>query len=136
MSGPAVTFGDAAAAFIELLDTELPAPFDDVTITDQVPETRPSRFVVVQRVGGTVESLITEKPHLVFECYDRKSYDDAHDLAQACRTVARAAARSQVGDIRCYGIEEIAGPAPLPDPISKMPRYTFTLAPLVRGVPA
>lgn len=133
MQPVAVSFPDAAALVLDELRAALPAIVGrPVPVGNRVPSPRPERFVVARRMGGTRETLITEVAHLAVECW-ATSAQDADDLAQAARTVIFAMAHRVIAGVRVYRVEDIGGPADVPDPLSDQPRYSFAVAVTVRG---
>lgn len=100
-------------------------------VSSRIPDAG-NRFIKVLR-GGGVADFISDRPILFVECYDLYE-DDAERLAMDVRADLRALAGETIGDVWCYGVEEYAGPANLPDPRRpELSRYTFTLALKLRG---
>lgn len=127
-----ILFPDAASAVITALNAQLAAlGFSGVGVYSRVPAVRPSQFVLVFRTGGARDSLVIDGAQLTFEAWAAND-EDAHDLAQAVRAIVIGLEHSA----SAYGIEELAGPANLPDPTSNQSRFTFSSVVNVRGVAA
>jgi hypothetical protein len=121
---------DIAAAELEIAladyDREVP-----VSVT--VPNPRPPEFVTVQRKGGLKRDLVTDSASLAFECWAMTGASAA-SLAALVRAIVHSwRGTTLIGGTIVYHISEFAGPAYLPDPVSKQARYTFTAALDVRG---
>lgn len=128
MMSETILFPDAVATIVTLLTTELsPTP-----VRTQVPNPRPSSFVIVRRVGGTLRNLVVDQATLTVETW-ADTEKNAHDLSQ----LARAAIHKSLGQVTSAGtlyiVEEFAGPAYLPDQISSQHRYTITVSIGLRG---
>lgn len=127
MSQPTVLFGDTAATVITILNSELTPP-----VTGKVPNPRPATFVTVRRTGGTRQNLVADNATVVVEAY-AASDTAALDLAQLARRALHSARGSVVAGTTIYRIEELSGPAELPDPLSDQPRVTQTFTVATRG---
>lgn len=119
----AVIFGDAAAVAIGYLRAELGLYAE---VHKDIPDPRPAKFVTVRRGGGIRRSVVSDQPLLLVECWAETS-EDAHDLAQMCRGLLYAMRGTVQGDLAVYRVDEVGGPADLPDPLSNQSRYTFTV---------
>lgn len=127
-----VVFGDVEAALIDFLNTELSARGYVAPVTSLVPRTRPSSFVRVFRTGGGHNldpNIPNEEAQVTVECW-AGTHSGSHDLAQITRGLIYSS-RGVVNNVQ--RIEELGGPAYLPDPLSDHPRYTFTLLVTWRG---
>lgn len=105
---------------------------DDVPIVRRVPDPRPSRFVLIRRVGGIRQTLVSDAATLVFECWGDDE-DQAHDLAQLVRMWVLDIGGYVDDEGPVYRATELAGPGRLPDPLSDQERYTFTASVHLRG---
>lgn len=132
--GEVIVFPDASAVVVGHLRDSLAARGFPTPVGTRVPNPRPAgRLVVVSRTGGVAANLVVDEAMLTVDCWgDREQ--DAHDLAQLCRALVRAAAGSVLGGVAVYRVVEVGGPQNLPDPLSASPRYLFTLMVGLRGV--
>lgn len=124
-----VVFPDTVSAVCAHLGSELAARgYAGIHVGRLVPAVRPSVLVQVNRTGGTRNgdpSVPLEQAQVTVDCWG-PSPAAAHDLAQ----LARALARSTPG---AYRVDEISGPADVPDPLSNQPRFRATYLITVRG---
>lgn len=125
-----IVFPDAAAIVIGYLDDELTA-----AVLPRIPDPRLAEFLTVQRVGGPRRSLVSDAPLLAIGAWGDDD-ETAHDLAQNARGLIHALLGTVQAGVPVYLIEEAAGPALLPDPLSNQSRYVFTVAVHLRGVAA
>jgi hypothetical protein len=135
-----IVFPDAAAVVINYLRVELDARGPAIPVVSRVPKQRPATFVTVERQGGQRRNLVVDDAQLGIDCWgssDSGTGDqEAHDLAQLCRGLIHAAAGTTQGGVQIYRVEEFAGPALLPDPLSDQPRAVLTVVVSVRGAAA
>lgn len=131
MTQPVVVFPDTEGVVISWLTERLAD--DALTVASRVPNPRPVRLLVVRRVGGPRRDLVTDEATLTIEAWAGDELD-AHDLLQAARAELHALSGRKHDDVTVYRISEFAGPAALPDPGSKEPRYTMTVSVAARGV--
>jgi hypothetical protein len=124
---PAVLYGDAEALLADYLNAQLTEP-----VRLRIPKPRPSAFVLVQRLGGTQETPVSEAATLTVEAWGPNDAA-AHDLAQMARYWAHTLSGTRVGGVQVYRVQEFAGPARLPDPESDQSRYVLTLSVSIRG---
>lgn len=129
MTTDLILFPDAADLVIAHLGDVLGVP-----VRSQVPNPRPDAFVTIRRIGGTRQTLVTDGATLAVECWAQLP-QDAMDLAQLTRAHLHALPRTLEG-IPVYRVEEFAGPADLPDPVSNQARAVLTVLVHVRGVTA
>lgn len=133
MAEPAILFPDAEALVIAYLDDQL-----DADVFGQVPSpleaTTSDPFVVVRRVGGGRRLKVVDMATLTVDAYASRE-DDASDLIQRARAYLCALPGTTLGDdsVACYRVDEVGGPVALPDPLTDMPRYTFTADVHLRG---
>lgn len=102
------------------------------TVEPRIPNPRPSEWIRVLRVGGPQRDLVTDQPTLVVEAWADDDVD-ARDLIQLARAHVRAIRGEVFDGVTVYGVNEVAGPANLPDPTSAQPRWTFTVQVALRG---
>lgn len=127
-----VLFPDTVALVVNYLRFELVLRGDGAVVSAGVRSPRPSRFVVVRRVGGTRTTVITDAVTVTVEAW-APTVQEAADLSQLCRALCFALEGTVQEDIPIYAVQEVGGPVDLPDPESKQPRYSFTHSILVRG---
>jgi hypothetical protein len=128
MSEPLIAFEDAEAVAVQHLLTVL----TDVHVSTDVPSTRPSQFVTVERAGGVRRNLISDSAVLIIQAWaDNKP--DAYDLVKLVRAHVHAMPGAFVDGVWVYRVDEIAGPGYVPDPDTNTPRYQFTVQLHLRG---
>lgn len=123
-----VTFPNAVAVVLARLKTALPA----LVFVHDVPTTRPPTFTRVFRTGGPRTNIVVDGAQLTIE-----SWAATADLASSNAELVRAqlnALPEQFGVTPAiYKIEELSGPAELPDPVSSSRRFTWTVLAHIRG---
>ncbi|MFJ1895908.1 hypothetical protein [Streptomyces sp. NPDC088115] len=131
MARPLVLMPDAVAVVVGYLRGALKAHGKPVPVVSRIPSPRPSAFVRVQRIGGTRQTPVSDRPRLDVHCW-AESESAAHDLA--------ALSRALLGDIpgvrdgvTVYGVSEVGGPMWLPDDQTSAPRYAFAVEIHMRG---
>lgn len=92
-----------------------------------VPATRPTEFFRVLRTGGAKETLRSEAAQITVEAWAGKE-DRASDLLNTARAILNAA------DSQLFGVQELSGPANLPDPTTAQIRFTMSFLVRARGV--
>ncbi|MCT9142945.1 hypothetical protein [Streptomyces violarus] len=129
MSAP-IGFPDGVAVVRAYLREQLVARGVDVPVGTRVPDRRPSRFVRLERVGGTRLDLVTDRPRIDVHCWG-DSEESATDLA----SLARSLLLSMPGwrGAVAYDVVEVGGPNTLPDPTSEQPRVVFAVEVSLRG---
>jgi hypothetical protein len=133
MTTDVVIFPDAVAVVVGYLRDQLSQRDVDAVIAKDVPKPRPdNRLVVVKRGGGVRQTVVSDGPLLIVECWAARS-EDAHDLAQLCRGLLHAMAGTTQSGVPCYRVDDAGGVIDLPDPLSTQPRYTFTVQAHLRG---
>lgn len=106
----------------EVLGSTVPA-------STQVPNPRPSEFLVVRRIGGSRRDLVTDVPVIQIEAWAL-----LESRAARIANVAQALMQWFV-EINGYPVgleDEVTGPVPFPDG-SQHKRYTASYAVAVRG---
>ncbi|MER8067193.1 hypothetical protein ABTZ59_02605 [Streptomyces sp. NPDC094034] len=131
MNRPVVVMPDAVAVVTGYLRDVLKAHGQTVPVVSRIPSPRPSAFVRVQRIGGTQQTPVSDRPRLDIHCW-AESESAAHDLA--------ALTRALLGDIpgvrdgvTVYRVSEVGGPMWLPDDQTSTPRYAFAVEIHMRG---
>lgn len=132
MTRPPVLFPDAEEVVVGFLRGALDDRGDTAEVATRVPNPRPSRLVLVRRLGGPRLNLVADDPQIGVECWDGDTAT-AHDLAQVCRALIHTMTGRAVDGVPVYRVAELAGPANLPDPLSDQPRYVFTVQIAMRG---
>jgi hypothetical protein len=133
MRAEVIVFPDTEALLVDHLKAELGARGRaDVVVAVTMPAHRPTRCVLVPRVGGARRGLVVDAATIGVECWGA-SETDAHDLAQLVRGLLAALPGRLLDGTPVYRVEELGGPTNLPDPVSGQARYTLTAAVHVRG---
>lgn len=127
-----VVYPDASAVVVDYLLDELTDRADNAPVVTRVPSPRPTRFVLVRRVGGTRQTIVTDAASLSIESWGA-SEEEAMDLAQLVRGLVHAMQGTVQADVTVYRVQEFAGPALLPDPESDQPRVVQTMQVQLRG---
>jgi len=131
-----VVFPDAVLLAADELEARLPALVGaPVPVGNRVPSPRPDRFVRVRRQGGTRVTVVTEAAQLEVEAW-ALDQGQAEDLAQACRSVLFSMQCRTVAGVPVYLVEDVGGPAEVPDPLSDQPVSQFSVALHVRATTA
>lgn len=126
-----VLFPDAVDVVVGYLQTFVGFP-----VGHDVPDPRPDEFVTVVRGGGVRQTVVSDNPTLLFECWG-PTPEAAMDVAQLIRAYVNALPYERVVDgVPVYRVNEVAGPADLPDPVSNQPRVVFTTQVHLRGATA
>ncbi len=118
-----IRFPDAEATVRAYLKTVMPGT---VKIATRVPNPRPASWLRIMRTGGARENRFVDRPQLTLEGWGPDE-DSASKILEDARTWLLAAG----GQI--FGVEEVGGPANLPDPTTAQIRYTMTLWVRIRG---
>jgi hypothetical protein len=121
-------FGDIESALIADLKAKCGVPVSEPL---RQTDTRPKRFVTVNRGGGAQRDIVTDAPNIEFECW-AETRADAAALAQTVRAEVKALVGQTIGGMTVYGVNEFAGPAHLRHPIETQHRYVYTAAIHVR----
>lgn len=125
-----IVFPDAVATVLDHLAATLPGYGTVVETYKNIPTTRPTRFVRALRTGGPKHNLVTDAAQVTLECWADTDVA-AHDLAQIVRGVVNA----MPYNAGCYRVDELGGPADLPDPASNQSRCTWSILIYLRGQP-
>ncbi|MGH8878160.1 MAG: hypothetical protein ACRD0P_12585 [Stackebrandtia sp.] len=130
-----IVYPDTEALLVDHLASELDARGDTATVHTAIPHPRPDKFVTLTRLGGVKPSIITDAAQIGVECWAATG-KQAHGLAQQARGLLHALPGAILDGHTVYRIDEWAGPANLPDPVSDQSRYTFQLSVHIRGTAA
>lgn len=95
-----------------------------------VPSPRPSRFVVVERSGGSRRNLAQSDPTLLVQCWGATQADAWEVTRRAWQALAVADETDLPLGVQVMRLS-ITEPANYPDEASGTPRYTFTFTPTV-----
>lgn len=127
-----VLFPDATELYLDHLATELDSRGYELPGHSEIPNPRPSEWFRVMRAGGPRANWGADRPQLIFEAW---ADDDiaAHDWAQILRALVLGSENTVLDGVQVYRIDELSGPGSLPDPDSGQHRYTFQVAPMLRG---
>lgn len=124
-----VTFPNVAAIVITRMRAALPA----LTFAHDVPNPRPATFVRIWRTGGPRANRVTDGAQLTIESWAPDA-DTACTNAEAVRAQLNHFPEAPVSPNPIYLVEEMSGPAELPDPVSSSRRFTWTASVHVRGI--
>lgn len=127
-----VVFADVEALLVDYLTTQFAARSETATVHTRVPNPRPSRFVLVPRVGGTTRNVVVDTPTIGVECW-AATPGAAYELCSLTRALIGALPGQVLDGVMFYSIGEFAGPQQLPDPDSNQARYIYTPTLTCRG---
>lgn len=132
-----ILFGDVESALIGYLQAQLVSRSDTATVAPDgyKPSStteRPDRLVVVQRIGGAKENLVTDGASIEFHCYDTTDVL-AWGLSSRIRGIVGAIEGQWLGTIYIRRTQEWTAPARMPHPKSNNPRYTFASTVFIKG---
>lgn len=128
-----ILFPDATETVIAHLTDTLDDYGETCPVVKDTPNPRPSRFVQVFRTGGPRHNLVVDGAQLTIECW-ADTPAEAADLASLVRAALLAVRSDVVGTVTFYKVDELAGPADLPDPLSQQARMTWSVIAYVRGI--
>lgn len=131
MIRPVIVMPDAVAVAADYLRGALKATGRPVPVVSRVPSPRPPAFVRVQRVGGTQQTPVSDRPRLDFHCW-AESESSASDLTALARGLVNAMPGVR-GGVTVYRVQEVGGPMWLPDDQTSAPRYAFAVEIHMRG---
>lgn len=106
----------------------LTAALPGVHVSDRVPQTRPAKYVRINRIGGNDSLLVQERPLVMVESWARAANGSsklAGDLSREVAAHMRAMAGTFVNKSWVYEVV-LTSPVNQPDPQTDDPRYTFT----------
>jgi hypothetical protein len=122
VSQPVIIFPDAEAVTREYLKPAM----QGLRIATRVPSPRPDSWLRVIRTGGARENRFVDRPQITLEGW-------GPDESTAGDVLERARAYLLAADGRIFGVEEVSGPANLPDPTTAQIRYTMSVWLRIRG---
>ena len=128
MVDPAFMFLDIEGEYVSIIRQQVRV--DAATV---VPDPRPTEFVKVERVGGTVD-IVTDEPMVTFFVWG-ESWASAHDLAQLVRQRIMSVFQLDQGVV-VYSVTEVGGLSRAPDGPDGSPCYQFTIQSKLRGFKA
>ncbi|ALO13502.1 phage protein [Streptomyces venezuelae] len=114
---------DAVAVVTGYLRSALAAVGEPVLVVSRIPPPRPARFVRVERVGGTRQTVVSDRPRLDFHAWG-ETEADAADLAELVRALVHVIPGVRSG-VTVYSAREVGGLQWLPDQDSGISRYAF-----------
>lgn len=123
-----ITFPNAAALVITRLRVALPS----MLFCHDVADVRPTIFFRVFRTGGPKATLVTDAAQLTFESWAPDA-DTASTNAELVRAQVNDLPGRTVNGVAFYLVDELSGPAELPDPLSHSRRFTWSASVHVRG---
>lgn len=133
MTQQAIVFPSAVKTTVDYLRDELAQLGNTNPVVHSIPATRPARFVRVLRTGGVRHTLVTDGAQLTIECWADRA-DHAETDAQTVRALINVMPY-RATDTIVYLVEELSGPADLPDPLSNQARQTWSVIVHLRGDP-
>ena len=122
-----ITFPDAESLVIDHLNDNMTEP-----VHGTVPNPRPDTFVTVTRTGGPKRNIVTDEPTLTVDSW-AQTKATAHDLAQEARGLINSLLGQSLNGVPVKRVDELAGPAWFPDPLSDQPRYRQSFSIALRG---
>lgn len=133
MTTELIVFPDVVSVVKSALDARLAElGVTGVPVVEKVPAEHPARFVRLVRTGGASVWPVVDRAMITVEAW--ATSDKAADaLAQAVRAVIKAMRGTVVAGIPVYTVVEFSGPANVPDPVSRRPRFTWTVEIGLRG---
>ncbi|MFJ1640814.1 hypothetical protein [Streptomyces sp. NPDC088256] len=131
MTRPVVVMPDAVAVVTGYLRAALKAHGKPVPVVSRIPSPRPPSFVQVQRIGGTQQTVVSDRPRLDIHCWG-ESESAAHDLAALSRALLGDISGVRDG-VTVYRVAEVGGPMWLPDDQTSAPRFAFAVEIHMRG---
>lgn len=115
-----VTFPDVEALLVTYLDALIPEK-----VATKVPDPRPAALVRVMRTGGPRRAVNIEAAQITVQTWAGTEVAAA-ELAQRVRGLIHAA--ESFGTVEVLKVDEFSGPQNLPDPLTALPRYSFTMS--------
>lgn len=116
----------------QLVITYLSTALTPTKVGSRVPSQRPTKFVQVRRVGGTVQLPVRDRARLDVWAWDATD-PGAMVLALQARTAIWALAGKTVGGVAVYEVAEFLGPRHSDDPETGTPRVWATYELAVRA---
>jgi len=123
------------AKTLEFPDIEDLLATDMATVLDVPVGTRlasVSTFIRVLRTGGPAPTRVTDSPQVTIEAYHPRE-SGAIALLGLARHYLMELPGTELDGWRVKSVDELGGPANLPDPTHDSHRYTFTAVVQIRG---
>lgn len=92
-----------------------------VPVVTLVPASRPSKFVLVQQLGGTRRNVVTDSVLIAVQAWTDSQYESER-LNRECLGILEAAGRAE--GIRKFVAHSV--PGWFPDPDTSTPRFQFS----------
>lgn len=97
-------------------------PLIKVPVVGKTPSPRSSQFVVVDRIGGSMPTVITDMAMLMIDVWADKRAD-CERLALDVREYLSQAPGTRIQNSACVSFHHLGGPVYMPDPDIGTPRY-------------
>lgn len=136
MTTPVVVFPDAVTLVVAYLQAELSLRSITAPVRARVPVQWPAPFagfVRIDRLGGVRHNIVVDAPSIGVEVWHDADHRAA-DLMGMVRALMFAMRGRTLTGHPVYRVEEAAGPAALPDPVTNTPRYVCQFVVHVRGL--
>jgi hypothetical protein len=122
-----ITFPDTASLVITHLNANLTP-----SVHGRIPNPRPATFVTVIRTGGPKRNIVTDQAQITVESWAASDVA-AMALAQQARGLLNALSGQSISGVPVYRVDELSGPADLPDPLSDQSRCSQSFTVALRG---
>ena len=119
-----IYFDPAEDLWVAFLKREQTAP-----VSTNAPKTRPTRFIQVERTGGS-SGLLIDPAVMTILCW-AESRAAAASFAASILQIAMRAGRP--GGVAANRVRVVSSPLYRPDPLSGADRYQFTIQSRLRG---
>lgn len=86
----------------------------------EVPPTRPTRFITIERTGGE-QGRLFDRPTFAIQCWDETRAKAAQLASRTAQVLHDATSHPRVADLRVDALYNF------PDPSSHTPRYQLTV---------
>ena len=124
----AVVFPDIVAVLLDRLRADVPS----LTFVHEIPVPRPVTFVRIFRTGGPRLNLVVDGAQITVESW-APTVPLASANAQLVRAHLNALPEQRTVTPNIYRVDEMAGPAELPDLSSGSHRFTWSAIVAIRG---
>ncbi|UFQ15510.1 MULTISPECIES: hypothetical protein [Streptomyces] len=131
MTRPVVVMPDAVAVVTVYLRGALKAHGKPVPVVSRIPSPRPPVFVRVQRIGGTRQTVVSDRARLDVHAW-AETEAAAYDLCALARGLLGVIPGVR-GGVTVYTVTEVGGPQWLPDSESGQARYAYAVEIHMRG---
>ncbi|MEU0981122.1 hypothetical protein ABZ488_18040 [Streptomyces griseus] len=122
---------DAVAVVTGYLREALAAAGEPVPTVSRIPSPRPKRFVRVERLGGTRQTVVSDRARLDVHTW-AETEAAAYDLCALVRGLLGVIPGVR-GGVTVYTVTEVGGPQWLPDSESGQARYAYAVEIHMRG---